>query len=64
MSASELREAALDVLPATMMPDRIDLVEVLPVNKSNKLDERQLLSDAGLRPPRSSSPPTSTASPE
>jgi hypothetical protein len=33
-----------------MLPDRIELVDSLALNKSNKLDERSLLSGAGLRP--------------
>jgi acyl-CoA synthetase (AMP-forming)/AMP-acid ligase II len=50
MSVQDLRGAALERLPEAMLPNRIELVEVLPLNKSNKLDERRLLSEANLRP--------------
>jgi amino acid adenylation domain-containing protein len=50
MSVQDLRGAAQDRLPEAMLPNRIELVEVLPLNKSNKLDERRLLSEANLRP--------------
>jgi acyl-coenzyme A synthetase/AMP-(fatty) acid ligase len=48
----ELWRAAKRMLPDTMLPNRIELVETLPLNKSSKLDERLLLSQAGLRAPR------------
>jgi D-alanine--poly(phosphoribitol) ligase subunit 1 len=50
LSAIDLRRGAEEVLPDAMMPNRFEIVETLPVNKSNKLDERRLLSDAGLTP--------------
>lgn len=46
----ELRRAASRLLPETMLPDHIHVVEALPINRSNKLDERRLLGDAGLAP--------------
>jgi acyl-CoA synthetase (AMP-forming)/AMP-acid ligase II len=49
-SAKDLRRAALEHIPENMMPNRIELVKAFPLNKSNKLDERRLLSEAGLRP--------------
>ena len=49
-SALDLRRAAREHIPENMMPNRIELVKVFPLNKSNKLDERLLLSEAGLRP--------------
>jgi acyl-coenzyme A synthetase/AMP-(fatty) acid ligase len=49
-SALDLRRAALEHIPENMMPNRIELVKAFPLNKSNKLDERRLLSEAGLRP--------------
>jgi amino acid adenylation domain-containing protein len=49
-TALELQQAARERLPDTMLPDRIELVEVLPLTKSSKLDERILLSEAGLAP--------------
>jgi D-alanine--poly(phosphoribitol) ligase subunit 1 len=50
LSALELRQAARDHLPETMLPNRVELVEDLPMTKSSKLDERLLLSRAGLAP--------------
>ena len=50
--AAELRSRARRHLPDTMLPDRIELVDELPLTPSGKLDERRLLADAGLgRPP-------------
>ena len=51
-SALELRRAAGDRLPESMLPDRVELVDVLPLTGSSKLDERGLLAEAGLRPLR------------
>jgi acyl-coenzyme A synthetase/AMP-(fatty) acid ligase len=51
-SVLELLRAAKERLPDTMLPDRIELVESLPLNESSKLDERSLLASAGLRPMR------------
>jgi amino acid adenylation domain-containing protein len=48
----QLRRAAADRLPATMLPDTIRVVDALPMTSSNKVDERKLLADAGLRPSR------------
>jgi D-alanine--poly(phosphoribitol) ligase subunit 1 len=53
LSALELRQAARERLPETMLPNRVELVEELPMTKSSKLDERLLLSRAGLQPVRS-----------
>src|SRR5665213_3435424 len=50
MSPLELQRAARDVLPETMLPNRVELVEGLPLTPSSKLDERLLLAQAGLRP--------------
>lgn len=50
----ELRRAALQLIPENMLPDRFEFVSVLPLNRSNQLDENRLLSEAGLekfRPP-------------
>jgi D-alanine--poly(phosphoribitol) ligase subunit 1 len=46
----DLWRAARTYLADNMLPDRIELVDSLALNKSNKLDERSLLSGAGLRP--------------
>jgi D-alanine--poly(phosphoribitol) ligase subunit 1 len=51
LSALELRHAAASRLPDSMLPDRIERVDTLPLARSSKLDERQLLADAGLSPP-------------
>jgi len=50
VAVSELRQAARERLPETMLPNRIELVRELPMTKSSKLDERLLLAEAGLRP--------------
>jgi amino acid adenylation domain-containing protein len=50
VSALDLRRAAMAVLPANMLPDRIELVTAMPLNRSNALDEAGLLSAAGLQP--------------
>jgi D-alanine--poly(phosphoribitol) ligase subunit 1 len=49
-SVLELQQAARVRLPETMLPNRIELVDGLPLTNSSKLDERLLLSKAGLRP--------------
>lgn len=54
----ELDQRARALLPATMMPDRIELVSALPLTKSGKLDERELLHGAGLSPLRPTLPRT------
>jgi D-alanine--poly(phosphoribitol) ligase subunit 1 len=53
VSALELHQAARGRLPDTMLPNRIALVEALPLTSSSKLDERLLLSQVGLQPLRS-----------
>jgi D-alanine--poly(phosphoribitol) ligase subunit 1 len=54
LSAVQLRQAARERLPETMLPNRVELVDELPMTKSSKLDERLLLSRAGLQPVGSS----------
>lgn len=49
-TADQVRAAAMQRLPATMLPDRIEMVSSLPLNSSSKVDERRLLAEAGLRP--------------
>lgn len=44
----ELRRSAGQLIPENMLPDRFELVGELPLNRSNQLDEFQLLTDAGL----------------
>ena len=55
----ELRRAASQLIPESMLPDVISLVSAMPLNRSNQLDEAQLLSEAGLRPLRPSPAPSS-----
>jgi acyl-coenzyme A synthetase/AMP-(fatty) acid ligase len=50
VSALDLRDGTLRLIPEAMLPNRFEQVDELPVNKSNKLDERRLLSEAGLHP--------------
>jgi D-alanine--poly(phosphoribitol) ligase subunit 1 len=57
-SALELRQGARRWLPDSMLPDRIELVDQLPLTTSSKLDERQLLMDAGLHPAADRTPQT------
>lgn len=60
-SPIDLRRAASTLIPENMLPDRIELVAAMPLNRSNMLDEAQLRSDAGLRPfRRESTPPSAT----
>lgn len=51
-SPLELRRAVARALPESMLPDRIEIVDSLPLTSSGKLDERRLLADAGLAPLR------------
>jgi amino acid adenylation domain-containing protein len=48
VTALDLRRAARERIPDTMLPDRFALVEAFPLTASSKLDERQLLAAAGL----------------
>jgi amino acid adenylation domain-containing protein len=57
----ELRRAAGQLIPESMLPDLIELVTAMPLNKSNQLDESQLLSAAGLRAFRPAPAPPSEA---
>jgi len=45
---ADLRRAAAGRLPESMLPDTIQIVDTLPMTSSSKVDERQLLADAGL----------------
>jgi len=45
----ELQVAARERLPGTMIPDRFEVVDALPLTASNKVDEQSLLEFAGLR---------------
>jgi len=48
-SLAELGRATSERLPATMLLDVIETVDVLPMTSSNKVDERRLLAEARLR---------------
>ena len=48
VSVLDLRRAAGERLPESMLPDRIEIVDTLPLTRSSKLDERRLLADVGL----------------
>ncbi len=48
-SPFDLQLAARERLPETMMPNRIDVVDALPLTRSNKLDAPALLAGAGLK---------------
>jgi len=50
LSDVELRRAARQFIPENMLPDRIEIVDTMPLNRSNQLDEKTLLSMAGLEP--------------
>ncbi len=47
-SSLEIRDRAADLLPAAMLPDRLLVVEELPLTASSKVDESRLLAQAGL----------------
>jgi amino acid adenylation domain-containing protein len=49
ITGPELRHAARDRLPATMLPDVIEVVADFPLTGSNKVDERAMLQAAGLQ---------------
>jgi amino acid adenylation domain-containing protein len=55
VTAVDLRRAAMAVLPANMLPDQIELIAAMPLNRSNALDEAGLLSLSGLHPFRPAS---------
>jgi D-alanine--poly(phosphoribitol) ligase subunit 1 len=60
VSAIELRREAAKQLPENMLPNRIVVVDELPMTKSNKLDETRLLSEAQLATvPKGAGSPTS-----
>jgi amino acid adenylation domain-containing protein len=53
---SELYRNSRGVLPASMIPDHIEVVTSIPMTSSGKMDNARLLSDAGLQPLRSTAP--------
>jgi D-alanine--poly(phosphoribitol) ligase subunit 1 len=56
-----VRQAASQRLPATMLPDHFILVADLPLTSSSKVDERRLLTDAGLSPPSKAPEPSASS---
>jgi amino acid adenylation domain-containing protein len=52
LSDVDIRRAARTLIPDTMLPDRIERIDAMPLNRSNQLDEAQLLLTASLRPYR------------
>jgi acyl-CoA synthetase (AMP-forming)/AMP-acid ligase II len=52
ISDLDLRRAARQLIPESMIPDRFERVTAMPLNRSNQLSESQLLSTAGLKPYR------------
>ena len=56
-----VHQAASQRLPATMLPDQFVLVADLPLTSSSKVDERRLLTDAGLSPPSKASAPSGSS---
>jgi D-alanine--poly(phosphoribitol) ligase subunit 1 len=57
----DLRRAAAHHLPESMLPDRFEVVDSLPLTRSSKLDERRLLAEAGLEELRGGSAPVGPA---
>ena len=55
-SPLDIRRAAAELLPDSMLPDRIEPVPSLPLTRSSKVDERRLLAEAGLTPPAAGGP--------
>jgi len=48
VATDDLLQHARERLPPSMLPDRIHIVESMPLTSSGKVDERRLLNDAGL----------------
>jgi amino acid adenylation domain-containing protein len=62
LSPQGLLRAARGVLPESMLPNRVELVDSLPLTASSKLDERLLLANAGLIPWRAPGSAAASAS--
>jgi amino acid adenylation domain-containing protein len=48
MSRAELRKRASSLLPSSMLPDRIEIVETIPLSPAGKTDDKRLLAEAGI----------------
>lgn len=49
LSDAEIRREARTLIPDNMLPDRFERVSIMPLNRSNQLDDTELLLSAGLR---------------
>jgi D-alanine--poly(phosphoribitol) ligase subunit 1 len=56
VTALDLRRGAAERLPESMLPNRIELVDTLPLTGSSKLDERRLLAEHGLHELKATAP--------
>jgi amino acid adenylation domain-containing protein len=54
-SGQQIRHSVSALLPATMLPDRVEIVDHMPMTPGSKVDERALLAAAGLATPDQSS---------
>ena len=52
-SSQKLRHALAELLPATMLPDRLEVVDQMPMTSGSKVDERALLAAGRPQPPGS-----------
>jgi len=50
VTVRDLQLAAREMLPDTMLPDRIEITDSFPLAQSSKIDERALLASVDLRP--------------
>jgi acyl-CoA synthetase (AMP-forming)/AMP-acid ligase II len=48
MSRADLRKWASTLLPSSMLPDRIEIVETIPLSPAGKTDDKRLLAEAGI----------------
>ena len=56
----DLRRGARLRLPESMLPDRFEILDALPMTGASKLDERRLLAEAGLREWHAGGAPTAS----
>jgi D-alanine--poly(phosphoribitol) ligase subunit 1 len=57
VAAVDLVSGLKELIPDSMLPNRVEFVSTLPMTGAGKLDERRLLHDVGLRPPRAGGRP-------